>query len=162
MGLDLKSTAFEHNNLIPSEYTCEGHDTSPDLSWEGVPEGTKSFVLICDDPDIPETLRSQVPDLIWDHWVVFNIPATVRHIPSNTSCPSGATCGRNSFKRNDYGGPCPPNPSTHRYFFRLYALDTVLSLDPSVGKKEVLAAIKGHILDQAELVGKYIKKEFRK
>lgn len=162
MGLELKSKAFEDNSFIPSEYTCEGHDKSPALFWDGVPTNTKSFVLICDDPDVPETLRGQVPDLVWDHWVVFNIPATVRGIPENTPCPKGATCGKNSFKRYDYGGPCPPNPSAHRYFFRLYALDTELSLDSSVGKKEVLAAMKGHILDQAELVGKYIKKEFRK
>jgi Raf kinase inhibitor-like YbhB/YbcL family protein len=153
MGLTLTSTAFVHEGKIPSQYTCDGVDISPQLAWSNVPDSVKSFVLICDDPDAP------VGD--WVHWVMYNIPAETREIKEKISndakLPNGALHGINDFRKFGYGGPCPPG-GTHRYFFKLYALDTVLNMSGKLTKQNLLDAIKGHILDQAILMGKYTRK----
>ncbi|MFX1532967.1 MAG: YbhB/YbcL family Raf kinase inhibitor-like protein [Promethearchaeota archaeon] len=143
----LTSPAFNHEELIPRKYTCQGEDVNPELHIEAVPEDTKSLVLIMDDPDAPIGT--------WDHWVVYNIDPTISKIPEN-SVPPNAMQGRNSWKRNNYGGPCPPF-GTHRYYFKLYALDTVLNLPIKSNKKVVEGAMKGHILAEAVLMGKYKK-----
>ena len=144
MKMNLTSSAFAHNGQIPSEFTCDGSDLSPPLSISDVPQNTKSFVLICDDPDAPVGT--------WDHWVVFNIPPSTKEIKKGTE-PQGIS-GKNSWGRTGYGGPCPPS-GTHRYFFKLQALDTMLSLPSGSGKKQIEAAMQGHILANAELVGLY-------
>ncbi len=144
--LKLTSPAFEHNGKIPDRYTCKGKDVNPPLNIEGAPAETQSFVLIVDDPDAPVG--------IWDHWIVLNIPL-ISEIEED-SVPLGASEGLNSFGRTAYGGPCPPS-GTHRYFFKLYALDTLLRLDKNTQKEEVEKAMKGHILDRAELIGLYSK-----
>jgi Raf kinase inhibitor-like YbhB/YbcL family protein len=147
MGFVLKSAAFNQNDLIPVQYTCDGKDISPPLVWSGAPANTKSFALIMDDPDAPMGT--------WDHWILFNIPATTNELPENIhTLPEGTKVGKNSWKRDDWGGPCPPD-RIHRYFFRLYALDTVLNLKEGVTKGVVLEAMQGHILATAELMGKY-------
>lgn len=162
MALTLKSSAFKHEGDIPSSYTCDGEDLFPGLEWSDAPEGTKSFVLICDDPDVPETLRDKVPDLTWDHLVIFNIPSSTQEIAQGIfHCPSGAICGTNSWSRNDYGGPCPPNPKHHRYFFTLYALDRDLNLEASAGKKDVLKAMEGHVLGKTTLMGRYLREQIK-
>jgi hypothetical protein len=152
-GLELKSSAFVSGSMIPSLYTCEGKNISPPLAWSGAPAGTKSFVLICDDPD--------APILTWVHWVYFNIPAFVTSLPealSKTEKPvQGGIHGKSSFGDFGYGGPCPPW-GTHRYFFKLYALDTMLTIPSGVKKKDVLKAMEKHVLSQTELIGKYKKK----
>jgi Raf kinase inhibitor-like YbhB/YbcL family protein len=144
MSLVLESPAFSANEPIPVEYTCKGTDHSPALSWHGAPAGTKSFALIMDDPDAPGGT--------WDHWVLFNIPATLNELKASARLPAGATSGKNTWGNQGYGGPCPPS-GTHRYFFTLYALDTQLSLDSAANKQDVSHAMKGHILDKAELIG---------
>jgi len=162
MSLTLSSPVFQHEGEIPREFTCDGEDKSPELNWKGVPEGTESFVLICDDPDVPEDLREHAPDLMWDHWVLFNIPKTCTQIAENEKTgPAGSICGKNSWGRNDWGGPCPPNPQYHRYFFKLYALDSQLNLDASADKKAVQAAMQGHILEETVLMGKYLRDAFK-
>lgn len=162
MTFVLTSSSFQNGGEIPSCFTCDGEDKTPTLSWRGAPKGTKSFALTCDDPDVPETLRENVPDLVWDHWVLFNIPPTCTEIRENSPTgPDGSHCGTNSWGRQDWGGPCPPNPSAHRYFFKLYALDTLLSLDPAANKKALLKAMDGHVLAEACLMGTYLKQEFR-
>jgi len=141
-GLKITSPVFEQNGNIPSKYTCDGEDINPPLNIEGIPEGTQSLVLIVDDPDAPVGT--------WDHWVVWNIePADA--IKEN-SVPG--TQGMNSFGKRPYGGPCPPS-GTHRYFFKLYALDTKLDLDPGSGKADAESAMKGHTLAKAEIIGVY-------
>lgn len=150
MGFSLSSTAFEHESSIPERYTCDDEDISPDLSWSDLPDGTSSLVLIMDDPDAPAGT--------WVHWVLFNIPATVARleesVPDDERLPSGAVHGQNSWGDLGYGGPCPPS-GTHRYFFRLYALDENLDLGPGATKEQVLSAMKDHILGEAELMGRY-------
>jgi Raf kinase inhibitor-like YbhB/YbcL family protein len=148
MSLSLESPAFKANSQIPQQYSCDGKDVSPALSWHNPPENTKSYVLIVDDPDAPGG--------DWVHWVLFNIPAQVRSLASAAETPVGAVSGRNSWRRTGYRGPCPPN-GTHRYFFKLYALDTVLNLDSSANKQDVMAAMKGHILESTELRGSYTR-----
>jgi Raf kinase inhibitor-like YbhB/YbcL family protein len=144
---ELTSVIIAHEQPIPTKHSCDGEDTSPPLDWRGSPTGTQSFALIMDDPDAPGGT--------WDHWIVFNIPAEIRNLPEAVSAGEiGATFGKNSWGRGDYGGPCPPG-GTHRYFFKLYALDTTLSLDESAGKEQVLAAMEGHILAETELMGTY-------
>lgn len=144
---ELNSTAFEQGEPIPVQYSCDGEDISPTLSWGDPPEGTQSLALIMDDPDAPGGT--------WDHWVLFNIPAGVRELPEAVSAGDvSATFGKNSWGRGDYGGPCPPG-GTHRYFFRLYALDTTLSLGETANKGQVLSAIDGHILAETELMGTF-------
>ena len=152
MGLTLTSRAFADNGEIPSRYTCDGEDTSPDLHWSGLPEGTRSLVLIVDDPDAPDPAA---PKMTWVHWVLYNLPSKSTGLEEGvTEPPSGAGEGINDWHRTGYGGPCPP-VGRHRYFHKLYALDTRL---PDLGhatKKDVEQAMRGHILDQAELVGTY-------
>ncbi len=148
--MKIKSTAFEHEEMIPEMYTCDGADVSPPLEWSSVPEGTKSFALICDDPDAPMGT--------WVHWVVYDLPANITKLPENIpperTLADGGTQGMTDFRRIGYGGPCPPG-GTHRYFFKLYALDTKVDLDPGATKDQLLEAMQGHILSEAELMGKY-------
>ena len=151
MKLDIKSTAFGEGNSIPKQYTCDGADISPQLSWSQPPEGTGSMVLICDDPDAPMGT--------WVHWVLYGLsPDTLEiseNIPDDKEVLGGAKHGVNDFHKYGYGGPCPPG-GTHRYFFKLYAVDTeVVDLDPSATKDEVLVAIKGHVLAEGQLMGRY-------
>ena len=144
-GLLIASPAFGPNATIPSKFTCDGPDLSPPLRFENIPEQTRSLALIVDDPDAPRGT--------WVHWVVWNIPPGTRELPEN-GLPGGALQGTNDFRTRKYGGPCPP-AGKHRYFFKLYALDTILSLNPGSTKGQLEEAMKGHILDQAELVGLY-------
>jgi Raf kinase inhibitor-like YbhB/YbcL family protein len=150
MKFTITSSAFSEGGMIPGKHTCDGSDISPDLSWEGVPEDTKSLALICDDPDAPMGT--------WVHWVLFNIPASEKGLPAkivaDATLSNGALHGTNDFRRLGYGGPCPPG-GTHRYYFKLYALDTVLPLDAGATKAKVEASMAGHILGQAQLMGKY-------
>ena len=156
MALSLSSPVFNHNGSIPKLYTCQGKDISPALSWSGLPEGTKSVVLIVDDPDAPDPAA---PKRTWVHWVLYNIPPTATGLPeavNATGLPSGTRQGRNDWDRTGYGGPCPPI-GRHRYFHKLYALDAVLQDLKQPTKATLLEAMKGHILEQAELVGTYQK-----
>jgi hypothetical protein len=150
MALKITSSTFTEGGRIPKQYTCDGADISPDLSWAGVPESTKSLVLICDDPDAPMGT--------WVHWVLFNIPpgesALPAKTPSNANLSNGAKHGTNDFRRLGYGGPCPPG-GTHRYYFKLYALDIELNLDSGATKSKVEEAMRGHILAEGQLMGKY-------
>lgn len=143
--LKLSSSAFKHNDSIPSKYTCDGADVNPPLVIENAPLNAKSLALIVDDPDAPSGN--------WVHWVVWNIDPTTNEIRENT-VPSGALQGINDFRRHDYGGPCPPS-GTHRYFFKLYALDMMLGLGPKANKAELERAMKGHVIAQVELIGLY-------
>ena len=149
--MKLSSKAFKHNEQIPRQYTCQGVDISPPLTIEGVPSGAKSLVLIMDDPDVPESRRK---DRMWVHWVVFNIDPTTKTIEEGV--PTLGTLGQNTGGMNRYMGPCPPDKE-HRYFFKLYALGTTLSLPEGVTKEQVLQAIDGHIIAQCELMGRYEK-----
>ncbi len=144
MKIALTSTAFAEGKPIPAKYTCQGSDVSPALKWDSPPAGTKSLALICDDPDAPMGT--------WVHWVLYDIP--VRPAIEENTAPG--TQGRNDFGILAYGGPCPPS-GTHRYFFKLYALDKELNLLEGMSKKDLEAAMKGHILENAELVGLYKK-----
>ena len=150
MEIKITSTAFENGANIPVKYTCDGEDVSPPLRWEGVPDGAKSLALICDDPDAPMGT--------WVHWVLFNIPPDVTELPekilSQPNLDNGAVHGINDFRNYGYGGPCPPG-GTHRYFFKIYALDTTLDLKPGVTKSQLLDAMEGHILAKGELMGRY-------
>ena len=155
MAMTLTSPAFKPNGHIPSKYTCEGDDVSPPLAWNGVPEGTKSLVLIIDDPDAPDP---KAPQRVWVHWVVYNIPPDAKSLPENaskTGLPQGTVIGLNDFKKTAYGGPCPPI-GRHRYFHKLYALDSTLDLKGAT-KSQVEQAMKGHVLGNAELIGTYQK-----
>lgn len=150
MNLIVSSNAFCEGEWIPRKYSGEGDDISPPLSWSGTPENAKSLALISDDPDAPMGA--------WVHWVLFNIPAAEKgleeKIPNQDRLENGAKHGTNDFHRLGYGGPCPPS-GVHRYYFKLYALDTVLNLRPGITKKELENAMKGHILAQGQLMGKY-------
>ena len=150
MNLDIKSTAFGEGDSIPKQYTCDGADISPQLSWSQPPEGTGSMVLICDDPDAPMGT--------WVHWVLYGLsPDTLEiseGIPDDKEVLGGAKHGVNDFRKYGYGGPCPPG-GTHRYFFKLYAVDTEVDLDPGATKDEVIDAIKGHVLAEGQLMGRY-------
>ncbi len=148
MDFHLTSQAFKGNESIPSKYTCEGENVSPPLRWTGAPQGTKSFVLIVDDPDAPSKT--------WIHWVVYNIPETISESKEG-SAPSGALQGVNDYRSNDYKGPCPPS-GRHRYFFKIYALDQPLQLPKGATKQQVEKAMQPHILGKAELIGTYQKK----
>jgi Raf kinase inhibitor-like YbhB/YbcL family protein len=147
--MQLQSSAFKHEGLIPAEYSCDGDGVSPELIIKNVPSHAKSLVLIMDDPDVPVSVRK---DRCWDHWVVFNIPPNTTHIPKD-SIPQG-TLGKNTSGTLCYQGPCPPDRE-HRYFFKLYALDCKLDLSEGASKSQVEQAIQGHILEKAELMGKY-------
>jgi hypothetical protein len=156
MALSLSSPVFEQNGSIPKLYTCQGKDISPALVWSGLPDGTKSIALIVDDPDAPDPAA---PKRTWVHWVLYNIPTTATGLPeavNATGLPSGTRQGRNDWDRTGYGGPCPPI-GRHRYFHKLYALDVVLQDLKQPTKATLLEAMKGHILEQVELVGTYQK-----
>ena len=158
MALVLTSPAFANGGAIPPRYTCEAEDISPELRWEGESPATKSFALIVDDPDAPDP---QAPKMTWVHWVLYDIPADVHVLPENAatqSLPPGTKHGLNDWKRVGYGGPCPPI-GTHRYFFKLYALDAVLPDLARPTKAELLSAMKGHVLEEVQLIGTYKKKD---
>lgn len=152
--MKLESPAFSANGLIPSIYTCDRQDISPALSWDEPPAGTQSFALICDDPD--------APGKTWVHWVLYDLPATTRvspeSVPPTATLENGGIHGINDFGRLGYGGPCPPS-GTHRYFFKLYALDRKLGLKPGATKAELLTAMAGHILAETELMGRYARQK---
>jgi len=145
----LISSAFEQGGKIPSKYTCDGPNVSPPLRIEGIPGGTKSLVLIMDDPDVPKSIRQ---DGMWDHWVVYDIPPDLQEIPEGQEPPG--THGKGTGGNSNYFGPCPPDRE-HRYFFKLYALDTLLKLPAGSTKAQVERAMQGHILEKAELMGTY-------
>ena len=155
--MKLTSPNFEHQKDIGKKYTCDGDDVSPVLEWSDAPDGTKSFVLIVDDPDAPDPAN---PRMTWVHWVLYNIPADARSlaegIPPDAALPDGSLHGSNSWKAYGYGGPCPPS-GTHRYFFKLYALDTALDVDPGLSKQALLDAIQGHILAEGRLMGTFTR-----
>ncbi|MCU0664549.1 MAG: YbhB/YbcL family Raf kinase inhibitor-like protein [Myxococcota bacterium] len=153
--MKITSTAFENGSEIPSAHTCEGKDISPPLSWSNAPSGTRSFALIVDDPDAPDP---KAPKMTWVHWVLYNLPASTTSLAEGgKSLPNGTLEGKNDWKRTGYGGPCPPI-GRHRYFHKIYALDTVLPNLNSPTKAELEQAFAGHILAQGELVGTYQKK----
>ncbi|HYA64666.1 MAG TPA: YbhB/YbcL family Raf kinase inhibitor-like protein [Candidatus Sulfotelmatobacter sp.] len=151
MSFTLKSPDFTAGGTIPKQFTCEGADLSPALQWVDPPAATQSFALIADDPDAPVGT--------WVHWVLFDLPAALRALPQNfpktEQSADGSRQGRNDFGRIGYGGPCPPPGKLHRYFFKLYALDTKLDLKPGASKKDVERAMKGHILAQGEYMGRF-------
>lgn len=150
MTIKVTSSAFEEGSMIPHKYTCDGSDVSPPLAWKGIPEGAKTLVLICDDPDAPMGT--------WVHWVLFNLPASVEYLPESVppdhELKNGAKQGRNDFRKIGYGGPCPPR-GTHRYYFKLYALDTSLHLEAGASKADALRVMEGHVLAQGQLMGRY-------
>ena len=147
-NLLISSPAFGHNARIPDKYTCDGGDVNPPLTMENVPAGAKSLALIVDDPDAPAGM--------WVHWVLWNISPTAGEIREN-SVPAGGVQGKNDWRRNRYGGPCPPS-GTHRYFFKLYALDSTLNLGPDTVKADLEKAMEGHIMATAQLIGLYKRK----
>lgn len=144
----LASSVFENNGSIPSKFTCDGKDVNPPLSIQGVPAGTKSLALIVDDPDAPRGM--------WVHWVVWNIDPKIAEIRED-SVPKGAAQGMNDFRKRDYGGPCPPS-GTHRYFFKLYALDNLPDPGPKGEKTDLEKAMQGHIISQTQIIGTYKRK----
>ncbi len=151
MAMKLTSSAFSPGGIVPKKFTCDGPDLSPALAWTEPPAGTQSFGLIMDDPDAPVGT--------WVHWVIYDLPASARElaedVPKKDELPSGARQGRNDFRRIGYGGPCPPPGPAHRYFFKLYALDAATKLKGGATKADLERAMKGHILEQAELMGRY-------
>jgi phospholipid-binding protein, PBP family len=150
MELKIKSSAFHEGDMIPNKYTCDGADISPPLTWDAAPMNTKSLALISDDPDAPAGT--------WVHWVIYNIPPTIKELSENIlphkTIENGAQQGTNDFRKIGYGGPCPPR-GTHRYYFKLYALDKVLDSEPGLTKAELLKAMEGHVLAQGQLMGRY-------
>jgi len=153
--MQITSSVFDHQGLIPAKYTCDGADISPPLAWRGIPENTKSLALIVDDPDAPDPAA---PRRTWVHWVLYDIPPTLTELAEGaaTQLPTGVREGMNDFRRSRYGGPCPPI-GRHRYFFKLYALDKTLGNLPDADKPTLEMAMQGHILMKAELVGLYQK-----
>jgi hypothetical protein len=148
---ELTSSAFAHGETIPVTYTCSDADMSPPLSWSDAPEGTRTFALICEDPDASKGM--------WSHWVLYNIPANRNSLPANVvpgkKLHWGGDQGENDSGNARYNGPCPPPGKPHRYFFRMYALDAELGLEPGATREALLEAMKGHMLGQAELMGRY-------
>lgn len=151
MKLTVNSSAFREGQPIPAKYTCQGEDVSPPLEWSVPPEGTQSLALICDDPDAPVGT--------WVHWVLYGLPPGTRnlpeHVPARETLPDGSRQGVNDFRRVGYGGPCPPPGKAHRYYFKVYALDTSVALPPRATKAQLLQAITGHILAEGQLMGTY-------
>jgi hypothetical protein len=149
--LAVTSKSFEPDGNIPQKYTCDGEDISPDLSWEGTPDGTGTYALIVDDPD--------APGRTFTHWVVYNIPDTVAGFEEGMSAfeilKTGASQGKNDFGQVGYGGPCPPPGKAHHYHFRLYAIDGIIDIPSGLAKNTVLSAMKGHVIDETEIVGLY-------
>lgn len=152
MAFELTSTAFAHEEAIPPRYTCDGDDISPPLAWGDPPAGTKGFALIANDPDAPMGT--------WVHWVVYHLPPSTRRLPEayprEAQGADGTRQGRTDFGRTGYGGPCPPG-GTHRYFFTLYALDAMLTVPPGATAQQLDAAMKGHVLAEAALMGTYYR-----
>ena len=150
MEIKITSSAFKEGGMIPAKYTCDGADISPPLQWDTAPEGTVSIALISDDPDAPMGT--------WVHWVLFNLPGSTtslaENVPTDKTLTNGAIQGTNDFRKIGYGGPCPPG-GTHRYYFKIYALDAQLDLQAGANKKELLRAMQGHILAEGQLMGKY-------
>ena len=148
--MKITSPAFSQGQPIPTQFTCDGENVSPALVFEDIPAEAKSLALICDDPDAPVG--------VWDHWLLYNIPATATGLPQNIApeimLPDGATHGLNSWRNVGYGGPCPPS-GTHRYYFKLYALDAKLNLKAGVDKGALARAMDGHVLTEARLMGTY-------
>jgi Raf kinase inhibitor-like YbhB/YbcL family protein len=156
MTLHLTSSSFQAEGEIPSRHTCEGGDVSPALAWTGAPAGTRSFALVVDDPDAPDP---RAPKMTWVHWVAYDLPAETTSLAEGASqgkMPAGAREGLNDWKKTGYGGPCPPI-GRHRYFHKLYALDTVLPDLATPDKAKLEAAMKGHVLAQGTLMGTYQK-----
>jgi Raf kinase inhibitor-like YbhB/YbcL family protein len=156
MALRITSPAYADGAAMPAKYTCEGDDISPPLQWSGVPGGTQSLVLIIDDPDAPDP---KAPRRTYVHWVLYDLPADSSGLPEDANSkglPAGTKVGINDWKRADYGGPCPPI-GRHRYFHKLYALDTKLTALSQPTKADIEAAMAGHVLEKAELVGTYQK-----
>ena len=157
MEIKLTSAAFKEGQPIPGAYTCDGANVSPPLEWSGEPKAAKTLATICDDPDAPAGT--------WVHWVLYNLPGTVSHLPENVpkteTLPDlgGALQGRTDFRRPGYGGPCPPPGPAHRYFFKLYALDAPLKLQVGATKRDVEAAMQGHVLGTAQLMGTYARQK---
>lgn len=151
MAFTIGSSAFSEGGTIPRKHTCDGPDLSPPLSWTGAPAGVRSFALICEDPDAPRGA--------WVHWVIFDLPASLTGLPEGVPAaaepPVGGRQGKNDFGGMGYGGPCCPRGTTHRYFFRLYALDATLGLKAGATKADVLKAMEGRILAEAQLMGRY-------
>jgi len=151
MAFEFTSSEFKQNEAIPKQYTCDGSDISVPLSWKNAPEGSKSFALIADDPDAPRGT--------WVHWVLYDLPADVRELSAaigrEESLQNGAKQGKNDFGKIGYGGPCPPSGSAHRYYFKLYALDQMTGLRSKATKQQLLDAMKGHVLAEAQLTGTY-------
>jgi Raf kinase inhibitor-like YbhB/YbcL family protein len=150
MPIQLTSPAFTEGQMIPKQYTCDAANVSPPLEWSGVPAGARSLALIADDPDAPAGT--------WTHWIVFNLPVGTSGLPeavaATNKLENGALQGTTSFRKVGYGGPCPPG-GTHRYYFKLYALDAPLSLTNSASAKDMQSAMQGHILASAQLMGRY-------
>jgi Raf kinase inhibitor-like YbhB/YbcL family protein len=156
MSMTLTASSFSPNGAIPARHTCDGHDTSPELFWTEVPEGTKSLVLIMDDPDAPDPAA---PKRTWVHWVLYNIPPDADGLSEAIAAadlPPGTLEGLNDWQRTGYGGPCPP-VGTHRYFHKLYALDTVLPDLKQPTKAKLEKAMEGHVIAYSELIGLYQK-----
>ena len=154
MSMKLTSTAFAHNTVIPAPYTCDDRDISPPLDWSGVPANTRSLALIVDDPDAPDPAA---PRMTWVHWVLYNIPPAATGLEpasGRNELPAGTGEGTNDWDQTGYRGPCPP-VGRHRYFFKLYALDTLLPDLDRPNKSDLLRVMEGHILEQAELIGTY-------
>ncbi len=152
--MKLSSPSFENQGNIPEKFTCDGENISPALEWFGAPEGSETFVLVVDDPDAPDPAN---PRMTWVHWVLYNIPAVVGSLPEgveDSDLPKGTLQGRNDWNKTGYGGPCPPI-GQHRYFHKLYALDTALSDLGQPTKEKLEKAMDGHVLSQAELIGLY-------
>ena len=150
--MQIQSIGFKPEGMIPPKYTCDGLDISPPLEWEEPPQGTKSFALVCEDPDAPSGT--------FFHWIIYNIPAAITHLPEKVSpgkdLPMGGKQGKNSLSDIGYTGPCPPS-GTHRYYFKLYALDTMLDLKPGANHSDLLKSMKGHVLGESSLMGRYAR-----
>jgi Raf kinase inhibitor-like YbhB/YbcL family protein len=151
VSIQLSSPAFREGETIPKQYTGDGEDTSPPLRWPEPPQGASSFTVVCDDPDAPRGT--------WTHWLLFNLPPDRRELdpglPAAETLPGGAKQGKNDFGNLGYGGPAPPRGKPHRYFFHMYALDTTLDLPAGAGRKQLLDAMKGHVLAEGQLMGLY-------
>ncbi|MFA7269628.1 MAG: YbhB/YbcL family Raf kinase inhibitor-like protein [Sterolibacterium sp.] len=152
--MNLTSSAFSHNGMIPARYTCDGQNVSPPLSWSDLPAGTKSLLLIVDDPDAPDP---SAPKMTWVHWLVYNLPPSLSGLPegaSTNALPAVTLQGLNDWQRAGYGGPCPPI-GTHRYFHKLYSLDTLLPDSKNLSKAALEKAMQGHVIAHTELIGRY-------
>ncbi|WP_032139132.1 YbhB/YbcL family Raf kinase inhibitor-like protein [Rickettsia tamurae] len=152
MTFIITSTAFKHNDRIPDKFTCKGQNVSPHLEWNNAPADIKSFALIMDDPDAPVEIAP--PHGIWDHWIIYNIPASVTKL-SEGQIDSNIKILNNSWKEKKYGGPCPPAGKPHSYFFKLYALNDYLEPDENASKQDLVLALQKHLLAEAELIGIY-------